>query len=113
MEIEIRTRPDMAFQRVLLAQATVAEIMGVALNDLCRNTRGDKHAALARQTAMYLCHSVFAMPINDIADAFGRDRSTVRHAIRLIDFHREADTGVDRICAWLEASLQRAEGLDV
>lgn len=113
MEIEIGARPSVAFQCVLRVQAVVAEIMGVALMDLCRNTRGDQHAAFARQTAMYLCHSVFAMQVNAIADAFGRDRSTVRHAIRLVDFNREADKEVNRLFGWLELSLRRAEAHDV
>ena len=113
MEIEIGTRPEQVFQRVLRAQLVVAEVMGVPLLDLCRNTRGDSHAALARQMAMYLCHAVFAVSINAIAGAFGRDRSTVRHAIRRIDFDREADCECDRIFAWLETSLRRMGDFDV
>ena len=115
MEIETATesRPDQAFQRVLLAQMVVAEVMGVALIALCRNTRGDARAAFARQTAMYLCHAVFAMRVGAVAKAFRRDRSTVRHAVRLIEQNREADPEFDRSFAWLELSLCRAGALDV
>lgn len=113
IDTESEARPDPSFQYVLLAQLVVAEMMAVPLLDLCRNTRGDPRAAFARQAAMYLCHAVFALHANAIAKAFGRDRSTVRHAIRRIDYDREADGECDRIFAWLEFSLRQAGGRDV
>lgn len=100
-------RPASPFQQVLLAQMAVAEVMGVPLMNLCRPTRGDKQAALARQVAMYLCHLVFALKVGDIALAFGRDRATVRYALRSIDVARN-DVALDRSLGWLEASLRRA-----
>lgn len=113
MDVQSEGRAGQAFQRVLLTQLVVAEMMAVPLLDLCRNTRGDPHAAFARQTAMYLCHAVFALQVNAIARAFGRDCSTVRHAIRRIDCDREADGECDRVLAWLEFTLRQAGGSHV
>lgn len=113
MESESEAKPEQAFQYVLRSQLLVAEMMAVPMLDLCGNTRGGPQAAFARQAAMYLCHAVFALQVNAIAKAFGRDRSTVRHAIRRIDFDREADGDCDRVFAWLEFSLRQAGGCNV
>lgn len=96
-------------QRALLAQMTVAEVTGVALMEICADKRGGSRAAFARQTAMYLCHLVFAMNCADIARAFGRDRTTIRHAVRRIEEARE-HPDFDRSLQWLEATLRRAGG---
>lgn len=113
MDAKSERRADQAFQRVMLTQLMVARMMAVPLLELCGNTRGDPHAAFARQAAMYLCHAVFALQVNAIAKAFGRDCSTVRHAIRRIDYDREADGECDRVLAWLEYSLRQAGGYHV
>ena len=47
------------------------------------------HGALARQTAMYLAHIVFAMSFGQIGRMIGRDRTTVAHACRRIEDARE------------------------
>lgn len=47
------------------------------------------HGALARQTAMYLAHTVFAMSFGQIGRMVGRDRTTVAHACRRIEDARE------------------------
>lgn len=96
-------------QRALLAQMTVAEVTGVALLELGGDKRGGAKAAFARQTAMYLCHLVFAMTCTDIARAFGRDRTTIRHAVRRIEEAREHPE-FDRSLQWLEGTLRRAGG---
>lgn len=102
---------SVACQQALLVQITVAEITGVRITALCTAERGHPRIAFARQTAMYLCRLVFAMRLGDIAAAFGRDRSTVAHAIRRIEEARE-DPDIDRRLGWLEAALQRAGGFD-
>jgi chromosomal replication initiation ATPase DnaA len=98
-----------AGQQALLVQMAVAEVMGIRLTELCSDTRGDAKVAFARQTAMYLCHLVFAMRATEIAAVFGRDRSTAAHAIARIEEAREAPD-VDRRLQWLEAALSRAGG---
>lgn len=101
-----------AGQQALLAQLAVAEVTGIRLTDLCSPVRGRARTAFSRQTAMYLCRMVFAMRLCDIALAFGRDRSTVAHALRRVEEARE-DPEFDRRLVWLEAALRRAGGDDV
>ncbi len=95
--------------RALLAQMAVADATGLALASLYGDKRGDPKTAFARQMAMYLCHLVFRMNCADIARSFGRERTTVRHAVRRIEEARE-NPRIDRTLKWLEISLRRAGG---
>ena len=99
-------RVSIGGQRALLAQMTVAEVTGITLLDLRNVKRGGAQAAFARQTAMYLCHLVFEMNCSAIARAFGRDRTTIRYAVRRIEEAREHPE-FDRSLQWLEATLRR------
>jgi chromosomal replication initiation ATPase DnaA len=100
---------SVAGQQALLVQMAVAEVTGIALTELCAHKRGDARTALARQMAMYLCHLAFEMSLSRIGMSFGRDRTTVSHAIHRIEDLRE-DGELDRILLWLEAMLRRAGG---
>lgn len=91
-------------EQVWLVQATVSHVMGVTLSDLCATTRRHPQAAFARQIAMYLCHIVFEMGISEAARAFGRDPSTVTHALRRIEELRE-DSEFDMSLTKIEAML--------
>ncbi len=42
-----------------------------------------------RQISMYVCHVALQIPIPDIADAFGRDRSTVAYSLRIVEGRRD------------------------
>lgn len=42
-----------------------------------------------RQVAMYVCHVAYSMPMGEVAQAFGRDRSTVGHACRMVEDRRD------------------------
>jgi chromosomal replication initiation ATPase DnaA len=94
-------------EQVWLVQATVSHVMGVPLGDLCAVTRRRPEAAFARQAAIYLCHVVFGIGITDVARAFGRDPSTVIHAIRRVEEMRD-DCESERLLHMLEALLARA-----
>ncbi|WP_457582649.1 helix-turn-helix domain-containing protein [Ensifer canadensis] len=53
-----------------------------------------------RQIAMYVCHVVLQISQGDIANAFERDRTTVRHACSVVEDQRdvaEFDTFVETI----------------
>lgn len=100
-----RHLPVLANPRALLAQMAVAEGLAVPLPVLCGESRGGREAAFARQTAMYLCRLVFNMSLTEIADAFGRDRTTAAHAVRRIEEARE-DPQFDSTLERLEAALQ-------
>jgi hypothetical protein len=42
-----------------------------------------------RQIAMYVCHVALQIPVTDVADAFGRNRSTVAYALRIVENRRD------------------------
>ena len=65
------------------------------------STRGAPRAAYARQVAMYLAHVEFALSFETIGRAFGRDRTTVSHACRVVEDGRD-DIWVDCRVAALE-----------
>jgi chromosomal replication initiation ATPase DnaA len=90
--------------RAGMTQIVVAHAYGVPLDDIRAPARGAKQAALARQVAMYLAHIVFAMSVTSVARGFGRDPTTVRHAIQRVETLRE-DPELNRTLGWLEATL--------
>lgn len=85
-----------------LAVAMAAGSMDVQADDMEGDGRSLK-VVLARQVAMYLAAVGFGMSYARVAAAFGRDRSTVQHACRVVEERRE-DPAFDH---WLEA-LERA-----
>src|SRR5262249_21236717 len=91
--------------RAGLAQALAAYAYGVGIADVRASTRGKAEVALARQVVMSLCDRVFHFEAKDLATTFGRDDSTVRHALRQIAVMR-ADTEFDRTIRYLEAMLR-------
>ncbi len=94
-------------ERAWLVQITVSRVTGVALREICAQTRRPPKVALTRQIAMYLSHVVFEMTLTDVALGFGRDPSTVKYAFRRVEEMRE-DPDLDRTLEWLEAMLRHA-----
>jgi chromosomal replication initiation ATPase DnaA len=64
-------------------------------------TRGPPRVAFARQVAMYLAHVGFALSFEGIGRCFGRDRTTVAHACRVVEDSRD-DIWLDCRLATLE-----------
>ena len=79
----------------------VARDFGLDMAELFAPTRGASRAALARQIAMYLAHTGFALSIETISQVFERDRSTVSHACHVVE------DGRDDI--WLDCRLEALE----
>lgn len=93
--------------RAGMAQALVAHVYGVELEDMRALTRRQPRAALARQIAMYLSHTVLGMSVSQVAEAFGRDRSTACYALRHVEDLRD-DPELDRTLLFLETLLRGA-----
>jgi chromosomal replication initiator protein len=74
------TRPSVTLERII---AETADFFGVTVADLCGPGRG-RALVHARQTAMYLCRDLTDLTLVRIAEAFGRDHSTVLHAVQRI-----------------------------
>ncbi len=97
--------------RAYLAQMAVCEAFGVHLVALSAEGRGKRRVAFARQTAMYLCRLVFVMRLSEIARCFGRDRTTIAHALSRIEEARE-DAAFDAKLRLLEVLLHEIGSAD-
>ncbi|HZQ12609.1 MAG TPA: helix-turn-helix domain-containing protein [Pseudolabrys sp.] len=91
---------DGAALRWLLEEAA-AIAFGVAPADVRARTRRGAHVTFARQTAMYLAHVAFGLNYSDVGRLFGRDRTTVAYACRLVEDRRD-DPATDRRLDLLE-----------
>ena len=100
----------LATQRAGLARFIAAQIYQVPVEELRKPTRGRPAVARARQIAIHLARNVFALTPEQLAAEFGRDRSTVRHALALVETMREDSTEFDATLRWMETLLRRAAG---
>jgi len=76
------------------ARLTVAAVgLEFGLPDLKLEREGKKkgirHEVFARQVAAYLCQTVFDMSTPRVAELFARDRSTIVHALNVVEESRE------------------------
>jgi chromosomal replication initiation ATPase DnaA len=102
--------PYPVLEKVGLAQALVAHVYGVTIDEMMAPTRARARACHARQVAMYLLHVVYSLTMAEVGKAFGRDASTAMHACHRIEDLRD-DRDVDRTVSWLEVLLRGAMGL--
>lgn len=96
--------------RAKLAVAAAAIEFGVPELDLARPDQRAPLIDFARQVAMYLSSCIFGMTMTRIGELFGRDRSTVSHALKVIEDGRTDpvfDAKIERLEIWLgEAPIQ-------
>jgi len=85
-----------------LAAGLAGYALGITTSTILGSARGAHDVARARQVAMYLAHVGFGMSLARVADAFGRDRSTVAHGCRLVEDRRD-DPEFD---TWMETLEQ-------
>jgi len=86
-----------------LCLKTVALALCVPLSQLVAANRCKADIALARQIAMYLAHTQFSMAMTEVGLAFGRDRTTVSHACRVVEDKRDEDV--------FDLTINQLEGL--
>lgn len=67
----------------------------VSVADLRSSRRGGNQVARIRQFGMYIAHTMFGLSMAEVAHAFSRERTTVKHACHLIEDMRE-NAGFDR-----------------
>jgi chromosomal replication initiation ATPase DnaA len=67
----------------------LAAFFGVPGHELRSGDRCRREVARVRQIGMYVAHTLFGMTMTEVAQGFGRDRSTVMHACHLIEDARE------------------------
>jgi chromosomal replication initiation ATPase DnaA len=89
----------------LVAQETSVRKILILSRFRCR-----VNAVRARHLAIYLSHVALGRSLNDVATAFGRDRTTVSYACALIEDLRD-DAEFDQNCDRLEAQIISQLGL--
>lgn len=90
--------------RAKLVTAAAAMEFGVPELDLIRPDRRGPLIDYARQVAMYLAACCFGMTLTRIGELFGRDRTTVSHAVQVIEDSRTDpvfDAKLTRLERWL------------
>lgn len=88
-----------------LAASITSYALDIPVQEIIEERRGSARAAFARQVAMYLCHIAFEFSLARVANAFGRDRSTVAHACHSIEDRRD-EARFDQWIAELEETLR-------
>lgn len=91
-------RPVSDRNNARLIAGMVGYALGVKSEDILAEGRGTLEVARARQVSMYLSHVAIGMSLARVANAFGRDRSTVAHGCHLIEDRRDDPT----FNAWIE-----------
>ncbi|GJM02810.1 MAG: hypothetical protein DHS20C08_13110 [Rhodomicrobium sp.] len=84
--------------------SAVALIFKVREEQLYDRNRGKAQIAFARQVAMYLAHIICGISLTEVGRFFGRDRTTVSHACRLVEDCRE-DPNIDLALDLIEQSV--------
>ncbi len=97
------TRGAMPLPR--LAEAAVGRVWNVPAGPLRSASRERAPIAFARQVAIYLSHVAFGLGYAELARRFGRDRTTIRHACRLVEMRRD-DPRLDLALDWLEQAVR-------
>jgi hypothetical protein len=92
---------DIHGQACWLMEEAVAATFAVPVAELRLPSRRSADVAFARQTAMYLAHAVFGLNHHQVGKLFRRDRTTARHACRLVEQRRD-NVALDRVLQSLE-----------
>jgi chromosomal replication initiator protein len=71
-----------------------------------RSRRRSKHVARPRQVAMYLCRQLLNASLPHIGELFGRDHTTVLHAVTTTHRRLKDDVGLQAIVAAIEQDLR-------
>jgi chromosomal replication initiation ATPase DnaA len=87
-----------------LCGAAAAASLAIAQDEIA-TSRGRQRVARARQIAIYLAHVGFGLNFTHLGEAFGRDRTTIRHACFRIEDARD-DSSLDRALGILEGALR-------
>ncbi|WOC15238.1 helix-turn-helix domain-containing protein [Pseudochrobactrum sp. MP213Fo] len=72
----------------------VSTFFHVSIDELRGERRGSRQVARIRQLGMYIAHTMFGLTMAEVAHAFSRERTTVKHACHLIEDLRD-DAGFD------------------
>lgn len=103
---KLEYNPLPAGQNRRIVEQAVAVAFQVPLQELRAPTRRKARVAFARQVAMYLAHVACGITLTEVGVLFGRDRTTVAYACRIIEDRRD-DTLFDASLDHLETAIVR------
>jgi chromosomal replication initiator protein len=86
-------------------QRVVSDSFHIHLADL-KSKKRTQHVAFCRQVAMYLCRKITSNSFPSIGEHFGRDHSTVIHAVNLIERRVNNDAAFRLLIEKLERGLK-------
>jgi chromosomal replication initiation ATPase DnaA len=104
MEEEFNPQRDV--DRAYLAASLVGFALGLKTEKILTFERGAPVHARARHIAIYITYAGLGLSLSRVAAAFGRDRSTIARACRLVEDYREDpdfDTWVDQLSLGLRS----------
>jgi len=93
--------------RLRYLMGIVSQSTGIQIEDIVKPTRAYARAARARQICMYLAYTSYQWTLARVGKAFGRDRTTVGYACRLIEDLRD-DPQFDRQIEVIEDCLRHS-----
>lgn len=88
-KLSSRERQLRAWNICSALMALLSVFFHVSLQELRSGQRGNSHVARIRQFGMYIAHTMFGLSMAEVAYAFCRERTTVKHACHLIEDMRE------------------------
>ena len=88
------------------ARRVVATYYRLSERELAAATRARAEVAFARQVAMYLAHTCYRLSYQEVADAFGRERTTVAHACGVVEDRRDEGSAFEDQLEVLEERLR-------
>jgi len=88
----------------MFIQHVIASAHRVDIAKLRAPTRQCAPVAFARQVAMYLAHISRGLTLTEVGRCFERDRTTVAHACRMVEDHRDRPE-IDLALDYLEAAI--------
>jgi chromosomal replication initiator protein len=96
-------RPHVSFDTIV---AAVCERFALRPADL-RSRRRSKHVAQPRQVAMYLCRHFLNASLPHIGELFGRDHTTVLHAVITTRRRLKDDVALQAVVSAIEQDLRQ------
>ncbi len=96
---------DKTIPALVIVDELVARTYRMPRTALYADTRCRKTIAFARQVAMYLAHVSLSYPLKQIAGHYGRDRTTVAYACRVVEDRREEEE-TELLVNSLESALE-------
>lgn len=85
-------------------ETLIAAELGVEARAL-RSPRREAKLVFARQVAMFFLRNLSGLSLAAIGERYGRDHTTVLHAVRVVDARRDRDPEVRRLVSALEEKL--------